>query len=240
MRKIFAVLFALVGATACSVQSETPVVNINEGTITNVITVSGTGEVAGVPDVLVVDFGVSVLRPTVDVATSDAASLANAIIEAVKAKGVAERDIQTASYSIYAEYDYRNDDRTILGYRVGNVLTLKVRQIDKAGEVIDAAVAAGGNDAVVNGIRFDLENNQELVKAARDAAWADASAKATQLAGLAELELGKALTISESTSTAPPIIYERAVAAASDGSTPIQAGEQTVTVVLQVQFSVSG
>ena len=175
-------------------------------------------------------------------ATGDASRLAQAVIDALKAKGVAEKDIQTTNYSIYPEYDYRNDSQVLRGYRVSNTVSAKIRDLDKAGEVIDAATAAGGNDAVVNGIRFDLEANGPLITAAREAAWNDAEAKAEQLASLAEVRLGKAVSISETSSpTQPPIVYAEATAeAAFDRATPIQAGEASVSVVVTVQFAIDG
>jgi uncharacterized protein YggE len=125
--------------------------------MSNTISVSGNGEVTGTPDTLIVDLGVQVMRPTVDAATGESARLAQAVIDALKAEGVAEKDIQTTNYSIRPEYDYRNDTQTLRGYRVSNTVSAKIRDLDKAGEVIDAATAAGGNDAIVNNIRFDLE-----------------------------------------------------------------------------------
>jgi uncharacterized protein YggE len=210
--------------------------------MTNTIAVSGTGEVTGTPDTLIIDMGVQVLRPSVGEATGEAARLAQAVIDALKAEGVAEKDIQTTNYSIWPEYDYRNDSQTLKGYRVSNTVSAKIRNLDRAGEVIDAATAAGGNDAIVNGIRFDLESNGALITAAREAAWNDAKAKAEQLAALAEVRLGQAVSISEtSTPTQPPIVYAEATAgAAFDTATPIQSGEASVSVVVTVQFAIDG
>ncbi len=240
MKKTIVFLAALMGVSACTVQSEPPIVNINERDIKDVITVTGTGEAVGVPDVLRVTLGVSVIRPTVDAANGDAAALANEIIEAVKAGGVQDRDIQTTSYTVYPEYDYSRDTRLIIGYRVGNILSIKIRDIEKGGEVIDAAVEAGGDDAVVNSISFEIEDDAELVKEARDAAWADAEEKANQLAGLAGVTLGRAVTISETTYSSPPAVYaERAMAMDGAASTPIQSGELTVSISVNVQFMIT-
>ena len=210
--------------------------------MSNTISVSGNGEVTGTPDTLIVDLGVQLMRPTVDAATGESARLAQAVIDALKAEGVAEKDIQTTNYSIRPEYDYRNDTQTLLGYRVSNTVSAKIRDLDKAGEVIDAATAAGGNDAIVNNIRFDLEADGALITAAREAAWNDAKAKAEQLAALAEVQLGKAVSISETSSPAPPpIAYATARAeAGADFATPIQPGEASVSVVVNVQFAIGG
>ena len=91
--------------------------------------------------------------------------------------------------------------------------------MDTAGAIIDAATAAGGDATVVNNLAFSIEDNAELLQMARTAAWADAEGKARQLAQLAGLELGTAISITESISyDTPPIYYERAMAAAEDGA----------------------
>ncbi|NNF56300.1 MAG: SIMPL domain-containing protein [Acidimicrobiales bacterium] len=245
MRKLLIPLAAVsLFVTACGASTgvAAPAASTGETPLTNTIAVSGTGLVTGTPDTLIVDLGVQVLRPSVDEATGEAADLATAVIDALKAQGVAEKDIQTTNYSIYPEYDYRNDTQTLRGYRVSNTVSAKIRDLDKAGETIDAATKAGGNDAIVNNIRFDLEADGNLITAAREAAWNDAKAKAEQLASLAEVQLGKAVTISEITSSSPPpIAYgEAAGGAAFDTATPIQAGESQVTVMITVQFSIGG
>ncbi|MDH3306912.1 MAG: SIMPL domain-containing protein [Acidimicrobiia bacterium] len=210
--------------------------------LSSTIAVSGTGLVTGTPDTLIVDLGVQVMRPTVGEATEEAAQLAQAVIDALKAGGVAERDIQTNNYSIWPEHDYRNDSQELRGYRVSNTVSAKIRDLEKAGEAIDAATAAGGNDAIVSGIRFDLEADGELITAAREAAWNDAKAKAEQLAGLAGVPLGKAVSISETSSPAPPPVYyaRESAGAAFDTATPIQPGEASVSVVITVQFAIDG
>jgi uncharacterized protein YggE len=232
------VLAGCAGSTNAAAQ----VAPTGEPLMSNTIAVSGTGQVTGTPDTLIVDLGVQVLRPSVGEATGEAARLAQSVIDALKAEGVTEKDIQTTNYSIRPEYDYRNDTQTLRGYRVSNTVSAKIRDLDKAGEVIDAAAAAGGNDAIVNSIRFDLEADGPLITAAREAAWNDAKAKAEQLAALAEVRLGKAVSISETSSPAPPpIVYATARAeAGADFVTPIQPGEASVSVVVTVQFAISG
>jgi uncharacterized protein YggE len=210
-----------------------------DGSITSGINVSGQGKVTGKPDTLSVSLGVSLLRPTVDQATADAAALATAIINALKGAGVAEDDIQTANYNIYPEYDYSGTQQRLLGYRVTNEVRVKIRNLDTAGATIDAATAAGGDATVINNLAFSIEDNAELLQMARTAAWADAEAKARQLAQLAGLELGSAVSITESISyNTPPIYYERAAADVAAGSTPIESGTQDVIIDIQVTFRI--
>ena len=207
------------------------------GTMTG-ITVSGEGRVTAVPDTLTVTLGVSVLRATVDQATGDAASAAERVIAALEAAGVSRDDMATSNYSVWPEYDYSGERQQITGYRVQNTLTVKIHDLEGSGAVIDAATAAGGDDAVVQGVSLTIAHTTGLVEQARNAAWADAKGKAEQLARLAGLDLGSAVTITESfTPPSMPIAF--AEAAADGGSrTPILPGTQEVSVSISVTFNV--
>lgn len=211
----------------------------SEGASASGIAVSGTGEVYGTPDTLQMRFGVSVLRPTVEQAVGDAAALAEGLISSLGTAGVAEDDIQTANYSINPEYDYSGDQRRLTGYRVDNTVVAKIRDLDSAGSVIDATVSSVGDEIQVSGVSFSIEDDTELIAAARTAAWDDALAKAEQLAALAGIELGEAVMISESFSSPAPLPVYRDFAAADEAvfETPIEAGQQQVAVTLQVRFA---
>lgn len=201
------------------------------------ISVSGAGEVTGKPDTLTLSLGISALRPSVQQAVADSAALTDALIASLKSNGVADKDIQTTNYSIHPEYDYSNNQQTIKGYRVSNQVQAKLRDLPKAGSIIDAATAQGGNDVTVNGLSFSLEANQQLLVAAREQAWADAEGKANQLASLAGVSLGRPTSIVESVS-APPVPVPFDARMVGEASTPIQPGEAAVTVTIQVVFGI--
>jgi hypothetical protein len=233
----------LVAGAAILVAACTPSVTVEntgaEGATATGIAVSGRGEVFGTPDTLQMSFGVSVLRPTVKQAVADAAALADELIATLESSGVAGDDIQTANYSIYPEYDYSQDERKLVGYRVSNTVTAKIRDLDSAGSVIDAAVSGVGDEIQVSGVSFSIEDDEDLISAARDAAWDDARSKAQQLADLASLTLGDAAMISESVAATPPrplyqMSFDESVAESIE--TPIEAGQQQVAVTLQVRF----
>jgi uncharacterized protein YggE len=203
------------------------------------IMVTGTGEVRGRPDTLTMSLGVRVTRPTVAVASGDAAAATDGVLASLSAAGVAKEDIQTVAYSIYPQYGPPTSSQTqpqVSGYTVSNVVRVKIRDIAKAGPVIDAAVAAGGNETVVQGVAFSLEDASESIGQARERAWADASAKATALARLAGVPLGAAVEISESTDGG----VVRAVSEASAVATPIEPGQVTTSVVITVRFAFGG
>ena len=234
-----ALLFA-----ACAEPTEVVVQPAGSGAAESTgITVSGEGRVTGRPDTLTVNIGVLVLRDSVDQALADAAARAEAVIAAVRDAGVAEEDVQTTNFSVYPEYDYRQSGQVLLGYRVSNQVEVKIRDLGRAGAIIDAAVAAGGDESVVQGVSFSLEDNEALVAAARTQAMDKALATAQQLADAAGVALGAPLSIVESFSTQPPPIpyFEAAdEGGAERATTPISPGELAVTVVVNVRYAISG
>lgn len=242
MKNIALIVLAGLGLAACTQGSgQQPNITVNTGDQRNGIFVSGIGEVTGTPDTLSLDLGVSVLADTVSEATAQAAERADALIEALIAGGVAREDIATTNYSIFPEYDYRGQEERLLGYRVNNTVQAKIRDISAAGDLIDQAVAAAGDTATVHGLSFSIEDDAELVEAARAAAWEDARAKAEQLATLAGQTLGKVLAIDETiTRVPPPIPYEEAGRDFAAADTPIEPGTEAVEIVLQVDFALEG
>lgn len=117
------------------------------------------------------------------------------------------------------------------GYDVFQSLTVKLRNLDEAGDAISDAADAGGNATRINGVSFDIEDNSKLLVQARDAAFADAKAKAEQYARLAGRSLGRATQISEGSVGGGPIMYAGGRAeAAMDSSVPIQPGTQQISI----------
>lgn len=205
------------------------------------IAVTGMGEVTGTPDTVEVDLGVSILAATVAEATSLAADKADALIAALTSNGVAREDIATTDYSIYPEYDYSTNAQRLLGYRVSNTVRAKIRNVQETGAVLDSVTTAAGDEVRISGLRFSIEDNAELITAAREAAWNDAFAKATELAELSGQALGAATSISETVSNPPvPIPYAADEAGAERAVTPIEPGTSAVTITLQVEFAFEG
>ena len=203
------------------------------------ISVTGMGEVTGTPDTVEVDLGVSILGATVDEATSLAADKADALIAALTSNGVAREDITTTDYSIYPEYDYSGNEQRLLGYRVSNTVRAKIRNVQETGAVLDSVTAAAGDEVRISGLRFSIEDNTGLITAAREAAWNDAFAKASELAELSGQTLGSATSISETMSNPPvPIPYAAEDAAGAERAlTLIEPGTSAVTITLQVEFA---
>jgi uncharacterized protein YggE len=246
--KLKAVWLALTGslivlATACGDSGDT-YVQTGNAPVTG-INATGVGEAVGKPDVMVLTVGVSAQRPGVEEAREAAAGAQTAVIDALKKNGVAEKDIQTVQFNVSPVYDYSNlrgDSQQIIGYMVSNVVRAKVRNLEKAGDAIDAATTAGGNDAVVQGVWFGIDDPTELQKPAREQAVKKAKEQAQQLADNAGAKLGKLLSISESGYyPTKGDFYAPATglgAADAQTTTPVQSGELTISVTVTVLYAV--
>ena len=167
----------------------------------------------------------------------------NDVMAALKANGIDQKDIQTQYFNVQqtTTYDNNKQQQVITGYEVSNIVNVKIRGVDtdvtKAGKVIDAVTAAGGDLTRVNSIQFSLDDPTTSMDKAREIAMADATDTATQLAKLAGVKLGKPISISESSSTPPYPVYAKD-AVASSSSTPISAGTLDITLDVQVLYAI--
>lgn len=201
---------------------------------TNGIVVDGTGLTSGTPDVLRVVLGVTVRRGDVSSALEAANSRQNRLRNVLKKGGVQAKDLQTSEVSVYPSYDNRGRPN---GYQVSETLTAKLRNLTKAGRLITDAVNAGGNEAVVQGVSFTLEDNVALLAQARDAAFADAKAKAERYADLSGRALGAVQLITESTSAPVQRYAYDSAKAASRSPVPIEPGTSDISVSVTVRWA---
>jgi len=197
--------------------------------------VTGTGKVAVVPDVALLYLGVEAEAATVAEAQSDAAAAMTGVMSVLGANGVAEKDIQTQWYSIYPVRKWIDDtnEQITIGFRVTNMVTAKIRDINKAGTVIDAVAEAGGDLARIEGISFTVDDPEAYYDQAREEAILDAMAKAEKIASIANVTLGKPIYISESSGYLPPPYPVRG----AEG-TPISPGEMEISLTVQIGYAI--
>lgn len=205
------------------------------------ITVSGSGSAFGEPDVAVLTLGVEAEAPTVAEARSEAADAMDATLQALKDGGVEEIDIQTTRFSINPQYDYRgNGPPRLTGFLVENLVTVKIREIDNTGDLIDAAATAGGDLIRIQNLRFTIDDPSALEDEARVAAMEEAKSKGETLAAVAGVSLGAPRSISESGGFSPirfdNILALGAAEFAADVGTRIETGELEVRVQVQVVY----
>lgn len=224
-------------AVACDNGGDTIVQNQGPSGVSS----TGTGRAFGEPDVAIVNVGVNVQRPTVAQARDDAAVAQQAVIDSLRDNGVADEDIQTVGFSVHPQYNYPPDrpQGEIVGYVVSNVVTAKIRDLDTTGDVLDAATVAGGNDALVQGVSFTIDDPAVLQEAARRQAVERARQQAEQLADAAGANLGRLLSISESGGFIP---FERGgaafdMAAQVPQASPIEPGQVEINITVSMQFA---
>ena len=199
------------------------------------ITVTGTGNVTGTPNQLVLAMGVQVNGSSVGSALGNANKAVRSVTAALQAGGVAAADIQTSGLSIYPNYP--NNSSTPDGYSVSESLTATLNSLAAAGTQIDAAVHAGGNAATVSGISLNLTDTSSLLAQARARAVADATAKAAQYAKALGQPLGPVVSITDQAPAQPYPVYAAASSAAK-ASVPVSPGTQQLSVSVTVVFAV--
>lgn len=219
--------------------TDTSMPPIDHGAVTDGVTVTGSGVATGEPDVVLVAVGVEVEREDVQEALNDANAATTDVLTALDDEGVAEQDRQTRDFSVHPVHqDDGQGQVELAGYGVRNLVEATVHDVDNVGTIVQAAAEAAGDDARVEGVRFDLEDDGEQLLAAREAALADARDKAAQYAEMLGVELGEPIAIEERTLGAPRQA-ETADQAQMDAaeSVPIESGEQDVTVEVTARWS---
>ncbi|CAM2735164.1 SIMPL domain-containing protein [Skermania piniformis] len=215
------------------------------------VTVRGQGRAAATPDLMQVSFTVETRRPDVALAWADAGRVTDAVLTSLRHSGVAGADLTTTGLSVQAEtaWEDRRGQR-ITGYlataSLSAALSLSAVSHDRTAppggpspaEIIAAAVAAGGNDVRLGGFSSSFRDPGELLVRARDAAWADARARAEQYADLAGRRLGAVLDITEQSGPREPRPMLRAMAAAATPM-PIEPGESEIRTDVEVTWALA-
>jgi hypothetical protein len=215
----------------------------------NTITVYATGEVYTKPDLVITTFSVVTEAKTIEEALSENTKKMNAIIDFMKGRGIEEKDLKTTSFNIYPRYEYQRIEieiypyppgkRVLVGYEVTQSLEVKIRDMEKIGNIIEGATDAGANE--VGDLQFTVDKEEEFKKEARKEAIEKAKAKAKELASQLGVNLVKITNFSES--SVIPYFYglEKAAAPAGlgGGETPqIETGENKIEVTVTITYEI--
>lgn len=183
--------------------------------VSNVISVSGEGEVFAVPDVATFLFSVIEERPTAGEAQESAARKINEALSFIKGKGVEESDMKTTNFNLYPQYEFRREpcigfdcppsgERVLVGFEVNQTVEVKVRDTTKAGEIIAGIAEFGISN--ISGLSFTVDDKEILEREARSLAIDDARKKAKELARDLGVSLVRVVSFSES---GQPVFFER-------------------------------
>lgn len=195
------------------------------------------------PDTAQVGAGIQVRAPTASEAMRQNAVQMDRIIARLRQLGIPRADIQTANFSLNAQYQYRNDGQpaTFLGYDANNSVNVTLRKLDKVGETLDALVAAGANN--LYGPNFSLEKDQPAKATARKAAFERARLQAQEYAVMGGYTGTRLLEISESfTGMGPMPVSAQAItvtASSAEAKTAIEPGRVGTGVTLTAKFEMT-
>jgi uncharacterized protein len=202
------------------------------------INVSATGSVKVTPDTVRINTTVTNVGATSAAAQSTVATSASALRKALASNGVVTQYIKSANLTIYPEYNYTADKGSVLvGYRASQTFEIIVRNAKNAGTVVDAIVAATGENMTLDGVTPYVFDNTTATNAARTDAVTRAKAKAAHYAKLLGVTLSTVTSLDETTAPSPyPIMM--ATAKMDSGATQIDLGQQDVSVSVAVRWSI--
>ncbi len=204
------------------------------------VTVTGIGSVSVVPDAVRFYPSVTALAAKSAEALSVASKTATAVRNALKAEGVATKDIKSSNLSVYPEYNYTQEKGSVIvGYRATQSFNVVIRKAENAGKIVEAVVNAGNDNVQINGIVPFITKGSAAMEEARAAAVADAKARAVSYAKLLGTSLGKVVFLQEN--SAPSYNFPMlGVAKAEDGSTPvIDLGEEELSLSITVRWALN-
>ncbi|NBV12089.1 MAG: DUF541 domain-containing protein [Actinobacteria bacterium] len=236
-RKIIAIALALVSILSVGALGIAPA-QANEPS--RHITVTGVGSVSVVPDAVRFYPSVTALAAKSADALATASRTASAVRSALRAEGIAAKDIKSSNLSVFPEYNYTQDKGSVIvGYRATQSFNVVIRKADTAGKVVESVVNAGNENVQINGIVPFVTKGSAAMEEARAAAVADARARAASYAKLLGSSLGKVVYLQEN--SAPSYNFPMlGVAKAADGATPeIDLGEEELSVSITVRWALN-
>jgi uncharacterized protein len=199
------------------------------------ITVTGTGTVYGEPDLAIVDLGVDSVDPDITVASTKTDEVVAKLLETFTNLGIDRKDVRTSYYNVYRETPYTPEGTTGEAvYHVQNIMSVTVRDITQAGQLVSESITAGAN--VVNNIQYTLSNSTELEGEARNLAMKNVTTKAQELADLARVDLGDIVMITDSSYGVP---VPMPTFSAEARSASVSAGQLGVTATVTVRFEIA-
>ncbi|MFN4185653.1 MAG: SIMPL domain-containing protein [Hyphomonas sp.] len=212
------------------------------------IQVSAEARIDRAPDIAFVTAGVTEERASAKEAMAAQASAMNGVFEALRAAGIADRDMQTSGLSLQPRYDYvetagrdgvKRGTQKLAGYVASNQVTVRVRDLARLGDTLDRLVSSGGN--TLSGVNFAIDDDKEMRNEARSKAMKDAIAKAELYAAASGLRVSRIVTISEGYEHSPQPMPMARMQMASDmmESTPVAGGEVGVTANVSVLFELT-
>jgi uncharacterized protein YggE len=203
------------------------------------LTLSVEGRATRTPDIAEVSGGVVTSAPTAAAAMAENASKMNAVVNAIRKAGVADRDIQTTGLNISPQYRYENNQPPVLtGYQATNTVNLRIRKITDTGKLLDTLIGVGANQ--INGPNFKVDDSESALDEARQAAVKTAQERAALYAKATGMSVRRIVTLSESggfdPGPRPMMMKAMAMDSAPAAAPPVAPGEVSLNINLTVVF----
>jgi len=211
----------------------------------NTITVSGIGKVYAKPDLALTSFSVITEAKTVAQALGQNNEKMNEVISSAKEQGVEDKDLKTTDFNIYPRYEWQElsessiyppGKRVLVGYEVRQSLEVKIRELERIGEIIQGATDAGANQ--VGNLQFTIDDQDELKKQAREEAIKQAKEKAQELASQLGIRLIRISNFSEGSQVYRTYELEES-AMGKGGGAEIEMGENKIEVSVTITYEIN-
>ena len=202
------------------------------------LNVNGRGEVKARPDVAFLNISVISKAKSAQAALQDNANKTTNVLNKIKSLIGKQDTVETSGFNLSPVYDYNQSTKKseLTGYSVSNDLIIKTVDLDNLGNLIDSTTSVGANR--INGPRFDIIDKNKYRKEALRLAVKDAKDTATVTAEAAGVSIVRIMQLNPSYNTPQPL-YARSMKVASDqGSTPIEAGDITVSANVNITFQI--
>jgi len=232
-KMLFLSMFVLLAVILSSCSA----VGVNDKSL-RTMSVSGRGEVYLIPDIAYINIGTRSEALDVATALADNNKQAKSISSVLSEKGIDPLDIQTTAFNVYPYQNYGMDGQPMeMKYVVENTVNVKVRDLNRLGEILDAVVRSGANQ--INGISFDIEDRKQAESEARRLAIQDATEKAQELSSLAGISLGEVQNISVYSNGNPQPVYDAKGGGyyAGISAAPISSGQMIISADANLVYS---
>lgn len=227
---IVASVFIILSLAACAAPTA-------EAPANNYLNVTGVGKTYLNPDVAYISIGVQTQSEDVATALNENTTQAQAVENALTAKGVAAEDIQTTAFNITPQQQY-NPDGQIAGtiYIVQNSVNVTVRDLGSLGALLESVVSAGAN--TINSISYDVQDKTAAVTEARRLAVEDARAQAQELADLAGVSLGDIAALNVYVTTPIPVTDGKLYGIGGASQVPVSAGQLVIEADASISYDI--
>jgi len=207
--------------------------------------VRGEGKVYAVPDTAEIYFSVITEGETTELALDQNSKKMDQVINHLKEKGIADKDLKTASFNIRPIYVYETNPRTntrervLSSYEVSNRVEVKIRDLGQVSSIIDGAIRSGANN--VSRLEFLIDDEKELKKQAREIAVKEAEERAKELASVLGVKIGRIISFSENDDYYYHPIFREVADMAMEGGipeVPVEPGENEITVQVSIEYEI--